>query len=65
MIVQVDVEQIDVPWYLGVVHNIGLDNIPDVPDPYLGGRSDFELVQEIALRTCKPLLDWIRAREDW
>lgn len=37
---------------------------PDVPDPYYGGISEFEHVQDIAERTSEKLLDWIISQEE-
>ncbi|MGV9411679.1 low molecular weight protein-tyrosine-phosphatase [Nocardia sp. NPDC003693] len=35
---------------------------PDVPDPYYGDRSDFELVREQIEAAVPGLLDWVRAQ---
>lgn len=36
-----------------------LEDAPDVPDPYYGGRDGFEHVYEIVERTCHVILDMI------
>lgn len=37
---------------------------PDVPDPYYGGKASFQEVQEIAERSGKGLLDWLRKKHN-
>lgn len=36
------------------------ERIPDVPDPYYGGMSGFEKVQEMMFRTSASFLRWLR-----
>ena len=35
------------------------ETVPNVPDPYYGGMSGFENVQNIMLRTSEALLEWL------
>jgi len=43
------------------LHHVGFDGIDEVPDPYYGGRRDFERVLDLARRGSALLIDRLNA----
>jgi protein-tyrosine phosphatase len=46
------------------LEHVGFEGLDEVPDPYYGGRRDFERVLDLARRGTALLIERLNARED-